>query len=186
MFILFISIFTFPFFAEAASGAHGGIPWGLIISQVVNFSLLIILVKIFLKKPLAVAIKTQKDHFLSEEASANKKANETKVILQQWQDKWQQLSRAVTQKIEEAKAHSAQMSEEQIASANAQAAHILKKSKSQIQAEVLQAKNHLAELLLHTACEKALDNQKTQGTASSINLSLLKNKKETKNFNEKN
>lgn len=186
MFILFFFFALFPVIVQASSVAHAGVPWSLIISQLVNFGILFFLARFFLKKPLALAINKQRESFLSAEKSVGKKANEAKLLLQQWQEKWDKLSESFTKKIKEAKANSLQLSTEHLASAKTQTVNILEKAEVQIQTELSQAKVHLAELLLQTSCDVALDNQKKQTSSSSINLSLLKNISENKVFNEKN
>ncbi|MBE8221120.1 MAG: ATP synthase F0 subunit B [Bdellovibrionales bacterium] len=186
MFILFIFSIFFSLSAHASSAAHAGIPWSLIVSQAVNFVALIILARLFLKKPISEYIKKQKQNFLLKEENVNKKANESKLLFNQWQEKWNKLSDSFTKKITQAKDNSLKLSEDNLVEAKKQTVNILEKAEVQVQTELSQAKVHLAQLLLQTSCNTALDLQKKQTSHKAINLSLLKNVNENKVFNEKN
>lgn len=186
MFIFFIFFILSPLAAQAASAGGGGVPWGLISSQVVNFGILIILGKIFLKKPLKAVVKKKRETFLLAEDNVSKSAKQANVLLQNWQDKWNGLSDSFTKKIQEAKLNSLQLSEQKLQDTKQQTIQILEKAHTQIQEELANAKIQLAELLLQTSCDVALENQKKQTPANNINLSLLKNGNGNRLVNEKN
>lgn len=186
MLILFFFLSLIPFAAQASAAASAGIPWSLIVSQLVNFFILLVLAKLFLKKPMQLAVKDRRANFLLEEDRAKKSMGEASLLLDMWQTKWDNLSHSFNSQLEVAKTDSFQNSKASLDLVNQNIESILNKTQAQIQAELAQAKMHLAELLLEESCGEAVEEQKQQAlNQSSVDLSMLKNIAGNRAFNEK-
>ncbi|MBI5577404.1 MAG: ATP synthase F0 subunit B [Deltaproteobacteria bacterium] len=84
----FLAFAAAAFASEAAGGHHGGIPWGDIVKQFVNFAILVGALVYFLKKPLSSFLKERSEMLRKsiedasrarEEAAAKLAAIETRV-----------------------------------------------------------------------------------------------------------
>lgn len=185
IFFLFVLFFV-PLSALASSVSGGAVPWSVIISQVVNFSILIILAKVFLTKILKNLVKNKKTNFLFAEKNIKNQTQAAQNLLKEWKTKFKDLSDTFLAQISTAKNNSSKNSELKLLETKQYSFSLLEKAKTQIQSELKQAKRHLAELLLQSACNQASENQKQKASENRINLSFLKNIKNTRPSNEKN
>lgn len=136
-------------------GGHEGIPWPTIVSQAVNFGLLLILLAYLTRQSITKMFSERKKMYLELVQKADEAKFEAESNRQQIADRLQKLEGSAQQSLEQAKAEAAEMQQRLISEAQELASKAREEAERAARFELERAKQELRAEILTTALEAA-------------------------------